>query len=281
MSVYCRYQMNHEYAPVSEDNFLWVGFVGRLNKEHPEYRIPGSTHLDFKHREVREFKLSIIEEIARKGVDAVMLDFTVYPPHTEVPDSRIMTGFIWFALGFVSTDPMPSDRKGGVKRYEKPKTRGMFFAQAHLFHRAGVDAIELVDGSGLAWSDRRWYDQLADPETVRLADKHYTVDPKPHIPVRFAPPNARPFEDMTLDRFIDHIDHICSLVGVAHVGIGSDWDGFQTIPGHFMSDISDLPVLTAGLAERGYSEIDIRKILGENRFRVCNEVTSGRQRSVS
>jgi len=107
MKVYCRYQMNHEYGPASEENYLWVGFVGRFNKNHPEYRIPGSTNLDFKHPEVRAFKLDIIEEIARKGVDAVMIDFTVYPPHSVFSSAgtpRRRYEVYWAATGFGCSD---------------------------------------------------------------------------------------------------------------------------------------------------------------------------------
>ena len=59
---------------------------------------------------------------------------------------------------------------------------------------------------------------------------------------------------------VDHIDHAVKLVGADHVGLGSDFDGAVMPRG--MEDCSKLPKLTEALLRRGYSEDDIRKILG-------------------
>lgn len=76
---------------------------------------------------------------------------------------------------------------------------------------------------------------------------------------------------VSVARIVDHIDHIVKLVGVDHVGIGSDFDGIQAVPADLKS-VADLPNLTAELLRRGYSEIDIDKILGGNMLRVMEEV---------
>ncbi|HEV2884470.1 MAG TPA: dipeptidase [Pyrinomonadaceae bacterium] len=68
-------------------------------------------------------------------------------------------------------------------------------------------------------------------------------------------------------RLVDHIDHIVKLVGVAHVGMGSDFDGVQSTLSD-LADVSELPKLTSELIRRGYSESDIEKILGGNMLRV-------------
>ncbi len=70
---------------------------------------------------------------------------------------------------------------------------------------------------------------------------------------------------------VDHIDHIVKLVGVDHVGIGSDFDGVQAVPAD-MTSVADLPNLTKELLKRGYSASDIEKILGGNMLRVMEEV---------
>ncbi len=72
---------------------------------------------------------------------------------------------------------------------------------------------------------------------------------------------------VTVTRIVDHIDHIVKLVGIDHVGIGSDFDGVQVVPADLKS-VADLPNLTAELLRRGYSESDIDKILGGNMLRV-------------
>ena len=82
---------------------------------------------------------------------------------------------------------------------------------------------------------------------------------------------ARRLPPITVARLVDHIDHIVKLVGIDHVGIGSDFDGIQATPTD-LATVEDLPNLTAELLRRGYSEQDISKILGGNMLRVMEEV---------
>ena len=70
-----------------------------------------------------------------------------------------------------------------------------------------------------------------------------------------------------LSLLLDHIDYMVKMAGIDHVGIGSDFDGISSMPVG-LNDCSDFPNLTAGLLQRGYTETDIRKILGENVLRV-------------
>lgn len=65
----------------------------------------------------------------------------------------------------------------------------------------------------------------------------------------------------------DHIDHVVSLVGIDHVGIGSDFDGIEVTPDG-MEDISRIPMLFEELRRRGYTESDLSKIASENFFRI-------------
>jgi len=77
-----------------------------------------------------------------------------------------------------------------------------------------------------------------------------------------------PFPYAALDDVLDHFDHVVALVGVDHVGIGSDFDGVGDSLPTGLKDVADYPNLIEGLLGRGYSEQDIRKILGENLLRV-------------
>ena len=70
-------------------------------------------------------------------------------------------------------------------------------------------------------------------------------------------------------RIADHIDHVVGLVGIDHVGIGSDFDGIEVTPAG-MEDISMMPALFDELAVRGYSRADMDKIASGNFFRVMN-----------
>jgi membrane dipeptidase len=77
-----------------------------------------------------------------------------------------------------------------------------------------------------------------------------------------------PKVDWTL--IVDHIDHAVKVGGVDHVGLGSDFDGAVMPLG--MEDVTHLPEITDALLKKGYSESDIRKILGENTLRVLSAV---------
>jgi len=71
-------------------------------------------------------------------------------------------------------------------------------------------------------------------------------------------------------KIIEHIDHAVKVAGIDHVGLGSDFDGAMMPFG--MEDASHLPQITDGLLQKGYSDSDIRKILGENTLRLLQQV---------
>jgi len=70
--------------------------------------------------------------------------------------------------------------------------------------------------------------------------------------------------------FVDHIDHIVNLIGIDHVGIGTDFDGGGELIG--LRDVSQMPNITRELLKRAYSKKDIGKIWGLNFLRVFREV---------
>lgn len=69
---------------------------------------------------------------------------------------------------------------------------------------------------------------------------------------------------------VDHIDHIVQLIGIDHVGFGSDFDGGGGLSG--LKDVSRLPAITAEMVRRGYSEEDLEKFWGGNFLRVFAQV---------
>jgi membrane dipeptidase len=71
-------------------------------------------------------------------------------------------------------------------------------------------------------------------------------------------------------KIIEHIEHAVKVAGVDHVGLGSDFDGANMPYG--MEDATKLPRITDALLRKGYSEGDVKKILGENTLRVMAEV---------
>ena len=76
----------------------------------------------------------------------------------------------------------------------------------------------------------------------------------------------------SLDDVLNHFDHVVKLVGVEHVGIGSDFDGVGDSLPTGLKDVSAYPNLIDGLRRRGYTDDDIRKIMGANLMRVWRAV---------
>jgi membrane dipeptidase len=89
---------------------------------------------------------------------------------------------------------------------------------------------------------------LQGPERSRYVEERYKQSPLPKA---------------TVADVANHIDHVAKLVGVEHVGLGSDFDGVTEVP-EGLQDVSAYPNLIYELLQRGYNEQDIRKIGGEN-----------------
>lgn len=75
-------------------------------------------------------------------------------------------------------------------------------------------------------------------------------------------------------RVIDHIQHIAEVAGVDHVCLGSDFDGIAAAPAG-LDDVSKLPFVTSELLRRGFSPLDVKKVLGENVLRVMEASEKG------
>jgi membrane dipeptidase len=105
---------------------------------------------------------------------------------------------------------------------------------------------------------------LTDEQIKALADRGGVVG------VAFAPDFIHPVK-VTVEAVVEHIEHIINLVGVDHVGLGSDFDGIRSTP-KGLEDVTCMPNITRVLVERGYTDGDVRKILGENHLRIFREV---------
>ena len=97
---------------------------------------------------------------------------------------------------------------------------------------------------------------MGSPEFRVRLDQYYADHPK---------------EEASVADVANHIGHVVELVGIDHVGLGSDFDGITETPVG-LEDVSAYPNLIAELLRRGYSEEDVRKICGENLLRVWSEV---------
>lgn len=113
-----------------------------------------------------------------------------------------------------------------------------------------------------------WYDRRDEAQQQAKQSGKNTTDFK----AAFRKKN--PFPYASLEQVLDHIDHVVELIGIEHVGIGSDYDGVGDSLPVGLKDVSTYPNLVQGLLDRGYSDADIKKILGENLLRVWRQAES-------
>ena len=86
---------------------------------------------------------------------------------------------------------------------------------------------------------------------------------------------AHPPRASTLAQVLDQLDYGVKLVGIDHVGIGSDFDGVDGELPPELKTVGDFPHLVAGLQARGYRDADIRKLLGGNLLRAWTAIEAG------
>jgi membrane dipeptidase len=124
-----------------------------------------------------------------------------------------------------------------------------------------------------AWSKNRSFEQKnAEEKFGKDSDEFKT------FMTNFNKANPLPYA--TLESVLDHIDHVVKLIGIDHVGIGSDFDGVGDSLPTDLKDVSAYPNLIQGLLNRGYSDKNIVKILGGNFIRVwkANEVFAAKHK---
>jgi len=132
----------------------------------------------------------------------------------------------------------------------------------------GVVMITFVPG--FISSDVVAYDKRQGAERERLV----TAMPNDEAGQRAALATWRkgnPEPRATLAQVADHIDHVRKVAGIDHIGLGSDFDGITSVPVG-LEDVSKYPALTIELLRRGYSDDDVKKILGLNVLRVIRQV---------
>lgn len=140
-----------------------------------------------------------------------------------------------------------------------------------LAENGGV--IQINFGSSFLTAEaNQWYDDLRAAREAYLEKNDFPADGKEAEAFTEQYGEEHPFPYADLSVVLDHIDHVVNLVGVEHVGLGSDFDGVGDSLPTGLKDVSDYPNLVDGLLERGYSEDEIAKILSGNVMRVWKQV---------
>ncbi len=138
--------------------------------------------------------------------------------------------------------------------------------ESSFFEALDASAAPVFVSHGAARKLRDHHRNLTDDQLRKIAEKGGVVG------VIFFPWYLcrNPFADVKV--VVDHIEYIASTVGVDHVALGSDWDGFVWMP-RGLPDAAALPKLTAEMLRRGFKVDDIKKVLGANFLRVWRAAT--------
>ncbi|MEW6365505.1 MAG: dipeptidase [Acidobacteriota bacterium] len=141
--------------------------------------------------------------------------------------------------------------KGGVVgiNFYPPFLDAAFGRRLDAMNRRLLPELQKIDAQNRGQPGRAWLarNELAKAEARKLPGR------------------------VTISRLVDHIEHAVKVAGVDHVGLGADFDGIDAeIEG--LEDCSKLPALTAELMRRGFTEQEVKKILGENFLRVLKEI---------
>ncbi len=204
-----------------------------------------------KHNGLTDFGKEVVKTLNEEGV---MVDI-----------SHVADKTFWDALA-ISRAPMIASHSScrAICGHPRNMTDEMIKA---LAAKGGVIQINYLDSfidkalyeytQKLPTLTRELNEKYPGPENAAKRQEEMTkqLGPRPIVP---------------WERIVDHLDHAVKLVGADHVGLGSDFDGGSMPEG--MKDVTQLPKITDALIKKGYSDADIKKILGENTLRLLAEV---------
>ena len=204
-----------------------------------------------------DFGVEVVREMNRLGI---MIDI-----------SHVSDDAFWQVVELSETPLIASHSSARhfTPGFERNMSDAMIVA---LAENGGV--IQINFGSAFVTSEANEYSSARSDARARwLAENpQYSVtDGYRLFPAIYAEEHG-PLPFATLDDVLDHFDHVVALTGIDHVGIGSDYDGVGDSLPTGLKDVSTYPNLVEGLLRRGYSEADIRKVLGENLLRVWKAV---------
>jgi membrane dipeptidase len=212
-----------------------------------------------KTRGLNEFGVNVIREMNRVGM---MVDV-----------SHVSDKTFWDIVNN-STKPVIATHSGCRAIADVPRNLTDDMIRGLAKTGGVVNVIFYPEHLEPGWSEKK---KLVDAEIAPLVQRASEEEKRDADHKKIARDRVRSEEfakrlpPVTVSRLVDHIDHIVKLVGIEHVGIGSDFDGVQSTLSD-LHDVAELPNLTRELLRRGYSEDDIGKILGGNMLRVMEEV---------
>lgn len=243
----------------------------QLLDAHPDKLLPFTRVADVREAE-KQGKIAAMLSI--EGGEAVEADLGILRMLHRL-GVRAMT-LTWNERNQIADGAAEGRTKGGLTNFglelvaEMSKI-GMVIDVSHISDAGFFDVIDTTKSPIIAshsncraiCNHRR---NLTDEMIKLLAEKDGVMG------MNFAPAFVDENKDnATLERVLDHVDHVVKIASVEHVGLGSDFDGIENTP-KGLEDVTKIPSFTEGLLKRGYGEEDVIKILGENFLRVFKKI---------
>lgn len=214
------------------------------------------------NRGLSEFGRKVVREMNRQGV---MVDV-----------SHVSDDAFWQVLD-ISDVPVIASHSS-ARHFTPGFERNMSDDMIRALAEAGGVVMINFGSTFLTAEARAWRDAYGEQEKAFLAE-HGFEDDGPESKQFQEDYRARhPFPYATLDDVLDHFDHVIALVGVEHVGVGSDYDGVGDSLPVGLKDVSTYPALVDGLLRRGHAPEAIEAVLGGNLLRVWEQVVARAER---
>jgi membrane dipeptidase len=254
----------------TDDRLIFVTQVDDIFRAKKEGKIGVGFH--FQNSRPVEYDLRLLDVFYRLGVRVIQLTYNEKNMVGDGCTEKTNSGLSKF----------------GVKMVERMNKIGMVVDLSHVGYRSSMEAIEVskdpvIFSHSNAWKVSASKRNLKDDQIKALAAKKGVIGMN-------AFPGFVKWENPTLDDLLNHVDHIANLVGTDHFGIGFDYsqttlasykywgydpETYPLPPWVYPKNIDTIdktPNFTQGLVSRGYSDKDIKKILGENFIRVYQQV---------